>query len=378
MECEWWPSVCDIDDKSVKELRVEDSFHLLYECPQLEGIRSEYTRDFDPSAPHPDLDLEAFIQRLTSEDEPNINLETSTLRFDEDIEQDPDDSNEKRLRGAPDHPMLLNLTMGKFKHRAIVDSGCSHFLFNDRVYERMKELNPYLAKTEIPCRGASAGFSQAVGKKKAKALLTAILKFAFTDHSKPQVFQIPIVVVQDLNVDILIGRTVIEDLGFIIDHPRYRIVLEDRVTRELSVVPYVRDVEIGLIQLNFDESALLECNNINLSGSTSESDPATTPEPIADSKPEIEAKKAAENDPVAEILNRDCSKRLTAEERAQLAAILRKHIRAFRNKIGRCNAYTHKFKFKRRPELLKCKYRRRRIPKKPKLTRSSSNGYETI
>lgn len=34
-------------------VRVEDSFHLLYECPQLEDIRSEYTRDFDPFAQHP-------------------------------------------------------------------------------------------------------------------------------------------------------------------------------------------------------------------------------------------------------------------------------------------------------------------------------------
>lgn len=155
----------------------------------------------------------------------------------------------KRIDGRPE----IGLTIGDQEERGLIDSGASHVLIDEKLFEDLCQKNSGLIKTIVPCRGSSKTFQQATGKAQIKPVSTAVLTFKFsslpTDIS--EVCETPVTVIRNLNAKILLGRSFIDDFEIDIQHPRRQIELSFPGYERRHTIPYIckQNNEINLADL---------------------------------------------------------------------------------------------------------------------------------
>ena len=236
----------------------------------------------------------------------------------------------------PDRIPKINIEIGNRSINALIDSGCSHVLINEQLYNELKANNPEWNACEFPFRGGSH-FRQAAGKAPLKIKTVAIVAFKFEDQigSTNNQYRTYFFVTPNLNQDILFGRSAIADLLGCVDFNTNSLRYVDPISKTESNVPFTEIIETASLQceLNLDFPSLndhLSVNNVSVN---------------LPAEFELKTRTVIESLPLGK------------DERSKLFSVLADYPDVFTSKIGCYEGYEHEFEFDEPPKDVFCKTR---------------------
>lgn len=256
---------------------------------------------------------------------------------------------EKAFTGEEDLPCFVPVKIKNVEIDALVDEGCPHVLLDQSIYDTLVSENPELSKAEFPAQGVLR-YQNAMGVKKTKPNKSVALEYSFGDDIfGKETFHIPCVIVKNLNAKMLLGRqwrrwfkvaTDDKDKTIRLTNPNCgKVVNYDYTVRSRS-----HNEKSGVQWLNctVDLSPNLE-TLCELNGSHEELEKRKREQLIEQAEARI-----------VEVMLKQ--KHLDSETRTGLEKILLKSRAAFRDEVGKCNVYTHKFQVEGLTEM-RCKNR---------------------
>ncbi|CAG7825957.1 unnamed protein product [Allacma fusca] len=330
-------NVYDWNFESYETIRWKlDSFYSTFQIPL-----------FMPASPPPKLDddvKDRLMERIDGKMVCNLNYQMEEIVSPVDLGSENKDIVPK-----------IPIEFGDMKINALLDTGCSHVLVNESLYNTIVEKYPDYKRAEIDARGVSKQFKLASGKGHPKITKIAYLGFNFNDNRpKKNIYRIALLVTQDLNVDLILGRSIQRDFGMKLDMGANKVEAKDPATGIRFEIAFL-DRQVRPIKFELDPKAEKKVA-------------ATKLIMMAEKDYEFKSSDDAESiDAIArqnEIDAAIADARVNPDAVGKLKKLLHQFPTVFRNKIGLCNKYTHKLRFKggKMPEYIWTKTRP--IPKR--------------
>ena len=216
-----------------------------------------------------------------------------------------------------------------------------------RIFEKIILISSFAS---FQARVNYVTLEQSMGVKKSRPKKSCVLEYKFIDENMlPGIFYIPCVIIKGLNTGMLLGRQWKEYFRTITDSGKHTASFENPETGQRVLYEYAnraKNHSNNMVKwITYEVQLSQEITQLfNAKGNLSHISQQVTKDLIQQASNEINS-----------VIN--SLDHLSDDQKVQLNAILHNHVALFRDEVGCCKKYTHKFIIDKKLNNMRCKNR---------------------